>query len=182
MKSLQGNFLVASPKLGDSNFLRTVVLMIQHDEDGAMGLVLNRPTETTIQEVWQRVVEEPCDCTAPVYIGGPVPGPLIAVHNLPDCSESEVLPGVFVATQRATLERLFETTSKFRLFSGYSGWGGGQLEDELKVGGWLLLEATADRVFADPDGLWKEVTSEIGQDILGTGLDAKHVPDDPSMN
>ena len=82
MKSLKGHFLVASPHLADANFYRSVVLMIQHDEDGAVGLVLNRPTDNTIAEVWEMISESPCDVQGCVSIGGPVAGPLMALHTL----------------------------------------------------------------------------------------------------
>lgn len=183
MKSLQGHFLVAAPRLSDSNFYRTVVLMVQHDDEGAMGLVLNRPLDHTIGDVWQRVTNEPCECDQPLYLGGPVAGPLIAVHNVRDCSESEVMPGVYLATQRATLERLFQSGGRFRLFSGYSGWSGGQLEDELQAGGWLTVAAEVEQVFtADDDELWRQVSGKIGEGILRGSLRLRHVPDDPRVN
>ena len=186
---LQGQFLVASPKLGDPNFFRTVVLMIQHDADGAMGLVLTRPTETTVSEIWQQLVEQELDLEEineasldqPIFVGGPVPGQLIAVHDLPDCSETEVMTGLYVATQRATLMRLFLSDARMRLFSGYAGWGEGQLEDELRMGGWLTCPASVDSVLGDPSSLWDEVVRKIGQDILGLDNSAP-LPDDPSMN
>ena len=190
-ESLRGKFLVASPMLGDANFFRTVVLMLQHDEEGAMGLVLTRPTSMTVQEVLEKLREEMGDdeplCLSeliadqPIQLGGPVPGPLIAIHDLLDCSESEVLPGLYVATQRATLDRLLGSDADVRLFSGYSGWGPGQLENELSVGGWLATEATGEAALGDPETIWDVVIGQIGQEILN--LDQRHMlPDDPSMN
>src|SRR4051794_14729313 len=72
MKSLQGQFLIASPELGDPNFYKGVVLMIKHDEEGAFGLILNRPTDNTVAEVWKMVGEEDVDCPKPIFMGGPV--------------------------------------------------------------------------------------------------------------
>ena len=117
----------------------------------------------------------------PIFVGGPVPGQLIAVHDLPDCSETEVMTGLYVATQRATLMRLFLSDARMRLFSGYAGWGEGQLEDELRMGGWLTCPASVDSVLGDPSSLWDEVVRKIGQDILGLDNSAP-LPDDPSMN
>ncbi|MCA9178596.1 MAG: YqgE/AlgH family protein [Planctomycetales bacterium] len=193
MESLQAKFLVASPKLGDPNFFRTVVLMVQHDEEGAMGLVLTRPSDMTMKAVLSQI--EASDETAPlpydpdlpnmelpIFVGGPVPGPLIAVHDLLDYSESEVMPGLYVATQRATLHRLLESDATIRLFSGYSGWSAGQLEDELRLGGWLIYDATPQLVLSDPDSLWDTLVGRIGREILGLRGFERHLPDDPSVN
>jgi len=164
--------------------------MIQHDADGAMGLVLTRPTDTTVGEVWQQLseneeldLEEISDACLqlPICIGGPVPGQLIAVHDLADCSETEVMTGLYVATQRATLMRLFQSDARIRLYTGYAGWSEGQLEDELQMGGWLTCDASVESVLGDPNSLWDEVVKKIGQDILGLN-DKSQLPDDPSMN
>ena len=74
MKSLQGHLLVASPKLVDPNFFHTVVLLVQHNQEGALGLVLNRPLQTTVQEMWQEVGESQCEVDQPLHQGGPCEG------------------------------------------------------------------------------------------------------------
>ena len=86
--SLQGQFLVASPHLGDGNFNRSVVLIIKHDDDGAFGLVLNRPTGNTVGDVWRMVTEQELDCDRPIYLGGPVQGPLVCLHRVKSCRRS----------------------------------------------------------------------------------------------
>src|SRR5436309_15933666 len=95
MKSLQGHFLIASPHLGDTNFYKGVVLMIKHDDEGAFGLILNRPTENTVAEVWKMVGEEDVDCPQPIFLGGPVSGALVALHGLKSADEVQVFPGIF---------------------------------------------------------------------------------------
>ena len=72
MNSLRGQFLIASPHLPDSNFYRSVVLMIQHDDEGAFGVILNRPTENTVSEIWEMITDEPCESLQPINLGGPV--------------------------------------------------------------------------------------------------------------
>jgi len=140
MRSLAGQLLVASPRLPDENFSRSVVLIIHHDEHGALGVVLNRPADSTVREVWESLSDDPCDSDEPVHIGGPVSGPLMALHTNEECAESEVLPGVFFATHRDRLNRIVqEPEFLFRIYNGYSGWASGQLESELKFGGWMLL-------------------------------------------
>jgi len=81
MKSLQGHLLIASPTLLDPNFRKSVVLLVQHNEEGAMGLVLNRPTETKLCEAWTQVAETDCASDASLNLGGPCEGPLMALHT-----------------------------------------------------------------------------------------------------
>lgn len=184
MKSLRGQLLVASPHLPDPNFERTVVLMVQHNEQGALGLVLNRPSDNRLRDVWEEVTDEACEADQPILMGGPVPGPLMAVHTRMNCSEEEIQPGIYFATQRENMERLVrENAQPFHVFSGYAGWGEGQLEGELEAGGWLTCDAEYDFVFP-PSGedVWKKAVNQIGNDILTSSLNISGVPEDPSLN
>ncbi|QDU99186.1 YqgE/AlgH family protein [Lignipirellula cremea] len=181
MESLQACLLVASPKLPDTNFFRSVVLMIQHDEEGAFGVVLNRPTHLTVGQVWSEAAGVACDNDQPVNLGGPVPGPLLALHTWEEQNSGEVLPGLFLATERDQLDALVgQDEHPFRLFTGYSGWGSGQLEDELEAGGWLTTPARKEHLFGDPETLWQQVADAIGQAILFPGV--THRPADPGAN
>lgn len=183
MNSLKGHFLVASPHLADPNFTRSVVLLIQHTGDGAFGVVINRPTENTVQEVWSQVGEGECDDLRHVNLGGPVSGPLLALHSELALSELEVVSGVYFAAQRENLEKLVAAPQHaYRLFVGHSGWGKGQLERELEEGSWLTMPASAEFVFYEDDDLWNVVTHKIGRSILGKALNIKHVPPDVSFN
>jgi len=183
MSSLQGQFLVASPHLGDGNFYRSVVLIIKHDDEGAFGLVLNRPTVNTVRDVWRMITEQDLDCDRPIYVGGPVQGPPICLHRLKSCAEAEVLPGVYFSASKSELHKIVSQKSKpFRLFLGYAGWAGGQLEGEMKVGGWLTVAADKSLVFDDREDLWEEVVRSIGQQIMAPAIKTKHVPRDPSLN
>jgi putative transcriptional regulator len=183
MKSLQGHFLIASPHLADTNFYKGVVLMIKHDEEGALGLILNRPTDNTVTEVWKMVGEEEVDCPQPIFLGGPVNGPLVALHRMKSAAEAEVLPGIFFAAHKDKLQKLIRQTSKpYRFFTGYAGWAGGQLESELFAGGWLTSKANKKLIFQDSSELWEQVTRTIGESILNKAIKVKHVPDDPSLN
>ncbi|PQO48172.1 YqgE/AlgH family protein [Blastopirellula marina] len=184
MEYLAGKFLIASPYLPDPNFLRTVVLMVQHDQEGAVGLVLTRPINLTVQEVWQNVSGESIDAPDQVLQGGPVEGPLMAIHQEPKLSELEVIPGVYFASQRENIEPLIRENRKpFRLFLGYSGWAAQQLEDEMEVGGWLTLPAKPEQVFeTNTDLLWKSVSGEVGENIMRDSLNLKSMPQDPNMN
>jgi len=181
--STRGQFLVASPHLPDPNFLRSVVLMVQHDDEGSFGLILNRPTNQTVSEVWDIISDESCDCEQPLNLGGPVAGPLMAIHTNERLSENEVVPGVYLSTDRDALDELVNTEfDPFRVFSGYAGWGPKQLDEELEVGGWLVASATIGMIFYEGDDLWKQVTSDIGDDIIYSAIDPRHIPYDPGMN
>jgi putative transcriptional regulator len=183
MKSLQGQFLIASPHLADTNFYKGVVLMIRHDDDGALGLILNRPTASTVADVWKMVGEEDVDCSQPIFLGGPVNGPLVALHRLKSAAEAEVLPGIYFAAHKDKLKKLVrQTTKPYRFFTGYAGWSEGQLEEELTAGGWLTAKALKKLIFQNPDELWEQVTRTIGEGILNKAIKLKHVPRDPSLN
>jgi putative transcriptional regulator len=183
MDSLAGTFLIASPHLPDPNFYRSVVLIIQHNEEGAFGVILNRPTDKTASEIWELFSDEPCSYEQTIYLGGPVAGPLIALHADATLSEVEILPGVQLSTERSNLESLVrQDVDPLRLFVGYSGWAAGQLENELEVGGWLMSAATNSDVFSNHESIWNKVASRIGMEILSPALRKDAFPDDPSVN
>jgi putative transcriptional regulator len=182
-QSLAGHFLVASRYLRDPNFAKAVVLMIRHDDEGAVGVVINRPADKTVREVWDTIGFDPCDRDERIYVGGPVPGPLVAVHALEPYSERELLPGVHVSMHRDAIDLIVRKKDQpLRLYSGHAGWGSGQLESELEAGGWLSIEATKDDIFADHETIWKSVTERIGLEIMAPDIDEKFVPTDPSLN
>ena len=117
-----------------------------------------------------------------VNIGGPVEGPLIALHSSVALAESAVISGVFLSMTRDNLDQLVRQSEQtFKLYSGYSGWGPGQLESEIEQGGWLTLPANLDHVFDSPDELWKQVCDQVGHDILKPHL-GTHIPIDPTLN
>ncbi len=182
MQSLKGHFLVAAPELGDPNFIRTVVLMIHHDPDGAFGVIVNRSTHRSIRELWEHLTGKPCKATHPFHFGGPVSGPLIAIHTRPDLGELEVIPGLFFSAARDKLEQLVEEEQQFRLFMGHSGWGKGQLERELREGAWLTLPATIEDVFSEESSLWRRLTFQAGRSIIRKAFRISQMPPNPELN
>lgn len=183
MESLAGHLLIASPHLPDPNFFRSVVLMVQHDEEGALGLVLNRPSKLTVGQLWRQLEQEPCENEDPLRIGGPVEGPLMVLHESSEHGETKVVDGLYFSTQQDNLVAIVQQRQyRYTLLNGYSGWGPGQLESELEAGGWLTAEASALHVFSNQDELWKLVVGQIGEGIIRDGLKIKHTPNDPSMN
>ena len=179
-QSLRGKLLIASPALLDPNFARTVVLITEHNDEGAMGVVLNRPSETEVGEVAPEL--GPLVASEPVFIGGPVqPQALVvlAEFNDPSVAAWVVVADVgFVAadTEPDELERAIR---RGRVYAGYSGWGAGQLEGELAEDAWIVEPPIPTELFADdPEQLWQNVLARKGGQF---SLIAR-MPDDPSMN
>ena len=180
MESLAGHFLIASPTLMDPNFFHSVVLIVQHDENGAMGVILNRPLTTTVEEVCQQVLEHDCHLEGFLHMGGPVTGPLMAVHTADEAAQTEVLKDVHFTTEKDRLERLMvmdEVTARF--FVNYSGWTAGQLDAEIEEGSWLTLAATREQIFSSTDDLWTRLNKTA---TLGKWISPDRIPDDPTVN
>ncbi len=182
MKSYSGYFLAASPYMTHSDFARTVVLLMQHNEDGAVGVVLNRQSDETVASLWEKLTQHPCVSNRHVNLGGPVSGPLMALHMEQPLAEAMVPPGVFLAANKEHLEQLVEQSREpFRLFVGHAGWETGQLEHELSRGAWLTTPATEELIFEDRDDLWRDVLKRVGRSVLeSAGI--KDFPEDVTVN
>jgi putative transcriptional regulator len=182
-----GQLVVATPVMDDPNFVRTVVLLLQADEeDGALGLVLNRPSGTDVAEVlpdWSPLCAEP----PVVFVGGPVqPNAAICLGRArpaaaPAASYSllEGLPGLGTVDLDADPSEVHRAIAQVRLFAGYAGWSAGQLEDEVEQGAWFVLDALPiDAFTARPDLLWKQVLERQGPPVAF----AASYPPDPTLN
>jgi putative transcriptional regulator len=175
--SLAGSLLVASPWLLDPNFARTVVLLLQHDEDGAVGVVINRPSaEPGVDHLpeWGSRLEEP----SLVFVGGPVqPAVAIGVVRSSSPLESNAFPGVGLVDLGADPASI--PAGPLRVYSGYSGWGPGQLEMEMEEGAWTVVMAEVGDVFTEePADLWSNVLRRQGGRIAMLAS----FPHDPSLN
>jgi putative transcriptional regulator len=181
--TLEGHVLVASPHLDDQQFFQTVVLLLQHDEDGAYGVVLNRPMRETVQGLMTKLGVENCRDSRQVLLGGPISGAVMALHSAPDCSE-HCLPGGFhISAQKMNLVQLASNELGFlQFFVGHAGWEPGQLEEELRVGMWHVLDFDP-RALEEvaPEDLWSLALREVGRQALEV-LNIRHRPDDPSWN
>ncbi|QGJ69818.1 Hypothetical protein PBC10988_15050 [Planctomycetales bacterium 10988] len=185
-QSLQGHLLVAAPQLPDPNFNRSVVLMIQHNEEGAFGLVLNQVLDHTIADIWSEIdgsLERECPTKEPLFRGGPVGGPLMALHQQASLADLEILPGVYFTTDAPKLQTLLaENFVPFRCFIGYSGWAPQQIETEMDTGSWLTFPANSDHVFAEKEDLWKAIAQRIGEAAVFSSNRIRHLPQDPHLN
>jgi putative transcriptional regulator len=180
-ESLAGQLLLASPALRDPNFSRTVVLIGVHSEEGAMGVVLNRPSAVTVGEAIPQL-EEAVDESEPVYVGGPVqPSSIVFLAEFLDPAPAGllVLGRIGFPAPDADIGELAEATGRRRVFAGYAGWGEGQLDAEVGQGDWIAHPAIPDDVFTDaPDDLWGAALVRKG----GSYALLARMPADPTVN
>ena len=179
MDSLQGHLLVAAPSLLDPNFRRTVVLVAEHGEDGALGVVLNRPSETAVAEAvppLSGLVEE----GDVVHVGGPVqPSAVVVLAEFDDPSAVPLIVVGDVGFLPSEVDHeTFGETRRARVFAGYAGWAPGQLEAELDESSWIVETALPDDVFAPAAELWSDVLRRKG----GQYALLARMPPDPSLN
>jgi putative transcriptional regulator len=182
----EGKLLIAEPMLGDPNFDRTVILMVEHTDSGALGVVLNRPTELQVGAVLSDWVELAALPTV-LYLGGPVEqnGVLALARRRVSGADGELAGWSPVVDDVGTIDLrrepvdLVDEVVAVRFFAGYSGWGPGQLESELAEGAWLVVDAHADDVFAgDPDEMWRAVLRRQEGKLSMLA----HFPTHPSLN
>jgi putative transcriptional regulator len=190
---LGGDFLISNIDLADPNFIRSVILMITHDDTGAFGLVVNHPSRFTLGEVIEGV-NDSAAASIPIYVGGPVqrealfvlhgPGPW---YEAPVSREEPIEGVIFEPATAAMMEHLGSVWSRtpaedrpeVRIYAGYSGWAPGQVEGELETDSWVVVPASRNVVFhANPPAAWAEAFAGKGplyRIILQTGFK-------PSMN
>lgn len=159
----EGTFLVAARTLRDPNFARTVVLLIDHDAQGAFGLIIDRPTPHNMAELWPEITGLEVH---PVYIGGPVfPNRLLFLLRSegPPRGMRRVIRGVHLGSDELILKRVIARGEEpFRVFAGYSGWAPGQLDNEIARGDWYLVPAERRYIFHPrPDEIWSELIQRV---------------------
>ena len=162
--------MIAGKKLHDSNFNKSVVLMVEHNSEGSMGLIVNRPSTVTVSDALSEHFELP-DTDALVYIGGPVePSALFILHNRSELNGSElaVVPNLYVGNSPEIFETVVRRSPDddpemwFQIYCGCAGWSGGQLEDELNRGDWFLLPASANPLTqGTPYDIWDDLRSQV---------------------
>lgn len=161
---LRGQLLVASPSLRDSNFTRTVIAIASHDEDGALGVILNRRASALVSETVPDLAEVVADDQ--LFIGGPVHNEaIVLVAEFDDPREPQlVITGTIgLLSERADIDRLATLPGQRRVFAGYAGWAPDQLEAEIEREDWFVAPAKPDDLFSDsPMTLWRDVLERMG--------------------
>jgi putative transcriptional regulator len=181
MESVRGQLLIAGPTLLDPNFWRTVVLVVEHSEDGALGLVLNRPSQTTAGEAVTEL-DELLDPDEQLFIGGPVqPSAVIVLAQFEDPGDAALMAfdDVGVVGAGSSPEDLTVGVRQARAFVGHAGWGPGQLDSELERDDWILEPARLGDAFSsETHELWQSVLTRKG----GSYALVARMPADPSSN
>ncbi|MCG8319755.1 MAG: YqgE/AlgH family protein [Cytophagales bacterium] len=179
----KGDLLISEPFLPDPNFERTVIIICQHSEEGSFGFVLNKPSVMKFDEVMEDIV----DFRETLYVGGPVQqDTLHFIHRAGDLIEGgvEISKNLYWGGNFETLKILIENKqinpNDFKFFLGYSGWGSGQLLDEIKTDSWIISpRATHEKIFDyKPEKLWRDILKEMG----GRFRMFSNYPDDPRLN
>ena len=181
-KPVKGKLLISEPFLPDPSFKRTVILLVEHNEEGTVGFVLNRPLRANLKEV----MPDFPDFNSLLYYGGPVqPDTLHYVHRKGELLDESIAIGNDVywggnfEELRALADAGLVEEDDFKFFVGYSGWSPGQLDEEMEAKTWLVADCRMEDVFSKaPDQLWRDVLSNMGKDykILS------NFPEDPNLN
>ncbi|MEZ6195921.1 MAG: YqgE/AlgH family protein [Planctomycetota bacterium] len=184
-RSLAGRLLVARSDLRDPNFDRAVILICEHTPQGAFGLVLNQPTRHLLASALGGVVAGLETCSDALHRGGPVqPEAVFYLHDRPETEEVTAAPGVAFGGDVSGLEALLaalagDSPPRRRFFLGYSGWGAGQLDGEMRQEAWIDAPATPDLVFEPAEErLWARVLESLG----GRWALMARTPRDPGLN
>ena len=179
-ESLRGRLLIAGPALFDPNFRRTVLLIGEHNEEGALGVVLNRPSPSTVEEVVPPLAEI-VGMEERLFVGGPVQpqsAVLLAQFEHPDSADLLVFDSIGFLMGEVEAEAVRDVR-RARVFAGYAGWGPGQLEAELEQDSWIVEPARPEDVFTDePERLWSSILRRKGGRFAMLAL----MPFDPSLN
>ncbi len=177
----KGSILLSEPFLRDPNFARSVVLLTEHNDDGTIGFILNKPISHKIHEI----VDGFPEFDAPVYLGGPVQrDSLHFIHRIESLAEDgdEIAPGVYWGGNFEKLKRMIRLgivhSDDIRFFVGYSGWGPRQLQDEMEMKSWILSNKGDKFAFSSGESLWAEILQTMG----GKYKAMAHYPVDPSLN
>ena len=183
MQSLGNHFLIAMPQLADPNFFHSVTYICEHTEEGALGLVINRPLDLTLNEVFEQMDIPTDNCQSldePIYTGGPVQQERGFILHSPAGSWESSAPitdTISITTSRDILEAIArnEGPEQTLIALGYAGWGAGQLEQELADNAWLSGPADPDIIFSTPvEGRWKAAAKRLGVDLDLLSSDAGH--------
>jgi len=185
-KRIGGQFLIASPYLSDPNFFRSVIYVVRHDAEGAFGVVINRPSGQTLADAFTDLLGRCPKRSDSIYVGGPVNGPLIGLHECVGLGDPANGDGsgvdVWITADEDHLRTLVDRPDiNARFIARYSGWGPSQLDQELEAGGWLVAPCDKSILFGDHESSWETAVKRLGRDIIATAV-SQSIPIDPQRN
>lgn len=184
MASLKGQLLIASPSLVDPFFEKSVILMFEHGEEGASGVVINRSSDAVVTDLGELIFSEPFAWEKSVSMGGPVPGPLMVVHQDDSVTDREVAPGLYYAIEDVKVRKLIQArTEPSVIIMNYSGWGPGQLESEFGRDSWLVAPADNALIFDTSTAeIWNQSVKKLNAQKLSKFLHLPEIRIDPHLN
>lgn len=181
--TLQGTILIATERLEGTRFERSVVLLMQDDKKGTFGVALNKPANESVRMAWEKLTGDVSNDDQTIVSGGPLQGPVFALHCLPSLSDVEMPGGLYVAAQVEKMQQLIKQfESPYRIVVGIAGWQPGQLETELNSGFWYTMPMDVETIFDDPLWMWETCIHEYGRQQIADIVDSDIWPDDPSLN
>ncbi len=158
------------------------MFVLQHNEQGSFGVVLNRLAKPNLKLAWEQLTGSSCDDRCFMQ-GGPIGGPVFAIHRCEFLSEMKIPGGVFVSSNNGSFQELVkQSESDFRIVFGVAGWQTGQLANEIQLGNWLPLNVDPQHVFDDPDSMWERFLLKYGKRTLCDVVGLKRVPKNPWLN
>jgi putative transcriptional regulator len=182
MSSFQGHFLLAASHQLDPNFAETVILVAGHTQRAAFGVIVNRSMGET-QRLQRRIALQRYSGMARFFSGGPVTGPLMAVHTHESLAERRLLSGVFFsAKERNVLAIMRQSRGCCKIFTGYAGWGPEQLDYEVDQGIWRVVPALTEQIFSGDYDLWEQLSSQASRCLLRTMFNIRYIPLNPLLN
>ena len=181
MKSIKGYLLVASPKIKNSIFEKSTILILEHSHKGAYGIIIDKyQRDTTIEEVWEKSTGYKQKSNQLLNIGGPIDGPIISIHTNKKLGEEYVTNKVYFTVAKKIINEIIKKEKTLKVFVGYCRWSKGQIEQEIESGSWFIFESKLEYIFNLKDSLWNEILDTEYLEILKKSI--KNIPLDPSLN
>jgi putative transcriptional regulator len=181
MKSIKGYLLVASPKIKNSIFEKSTILILEHSNKGAYGIIIDKyQRDTTIEEVWEKSTGYKQKSNQLLNIGGPIDGPIISIHTNKKLGEEYVANKVYFTVAKKIINEIIKKEKTLKVFVGYCRWSNGQIEQEIESGSWFIFESKLEYIFNLKDSLWNEILDTEYLKILKKSI--KNIPLDPSLN
>jgi putative transcriptional regulator len=177
-----GSFLIASAALNDSPFDKAVIFVLQNNPQGTFGVILNRPADSQLTNSWRAATGLNFASTSLVN-GGPIGGPVLALHPQRSIAEVEICSGVCLSIDSQAIKFLSEQNDfPYRIILGIAGWQPGQLENEIEQGWWYQLKADPIHIFDDPFSMWQSFIRNFGLRTLSDWFGERVIPESPLLN